>query len=277
MEVRYLPNNESYQRLTTEELRKAFVLDHLFNPGTISMVYCDVDRGIIGGAVPTNTPLKLLATEKEMAAEFFTERREVGIVNIGGEGTIRADEQQYNLAFKDMLYVGQGVKNVEFSSVRPAEPAAFYFVSFPAHASYPVAFVRSADAEKTRLGSMEAANKRTINKYIHAGGVKSCQLVMGLTELEVGSVWNSMPPHTHMRRMEVYLYFDLDPDSVVVHLMGKPDETRSVILRDRQAVISPSWSIHCGAATGKYSFIWAMAGENQEFTDMDALSLQDLR
>ncbi|MGA9364229.1 MAG: 5-dehydro-4-deoxy-D-glucuronate isomerase [Bacteroidota bacterium] len=277
MEVRYLPNNESYQRLTTEELRKAFVLDRLFNPGTISMVYCDVDRAIIGGAVPTNTPLKLLATKKEMAAEFFTERREVGVANIGGEGTIRADGQEYTLAFKDMLYIGRGVKNIEFSSARAAQPAAFYLVSFPAHTSYPVAIGRSADAERTHLGSTEAANKRTINKYIHAGGVKSCQLVMGLTELEVGSVWNSMPPHTHMRRMEVYLYFDLDPDSIVVHLMGKPEETRSVILRDRQAVISPSWSIHCGAATRKYSFIWAMAGENQEFTDMDALSMRDLR
>ncbi len=277
MEVRYLPNNESYQRLTTEELRKAFVLDHLFNLGTISMVYCDVDRAIIGGAVPTDTPLKLLATKKEMAAEFFTERREIGVANIGGEGAIRADGQEYTLAFKDMLYIGRGVKNIEFSSARAAQPAAFYLVSFPAHTSYPVAIGRSADAEKTHLGSTEAANKRTINKYIHAGGVKSCQLVMGLTELEVGSVWNSMPPHTHMRRMEVYLYFDLDPDSIVVHLMGKPEETRSVILRDRQAVISPSWSIHCGAATRKYSFIWAMAGENQEFTDMDALSMRDLR
>jgi 4-deoxy-L-threo-5-hexosulose-uronate ketol-isomerase len=277
MEVRYLPNNESYQRLTTEELRRAFVLDHLFNPGTISMVYCDVDRAIIGGAVPTNTPLKLLATKKEMAAEFFTERREIGVANIGGQGTIRADGQAYNLGFKDMLYIGQGVKNVEFSSARAAEPAAFYLVSFPAHASYPVAVGHSAEAEKTHLGSTEAANNRIINKYIHAGGIRSCQLVMGLTELEIGSVWNSMPPHTHMRRMEVYLYFDLDPDSIVVHLMGKPEETRSVILRDRQAVISPSWSIHCGAATRKYSFIWAMAGENQEFTDMDALSMRDLR
>ena len=277
MEVRYLPNNESYQRLTTEELRKAFVLDHLFEPGVISMVYCDVDRAIISAAVPTNTPLKLLATKKEMAAEFFTERREIGVANIGGQGTIRADGQEYSLAFKDMMYIGRGVKNIEFSSARAAQPAAFYLVSFPAHTSYPVAIGHSADAEKTHLGSVEAANKRTINKYIHAGGVKSCQLVMGLTELEVGSVWNSMPPHTHMRRMEIYLYFDLDPDSIVVHLMGKPEETRSVILRDRQAVISPSWSIHCGAATRKYSFIWAMAGENQEFTDMDALSMRDLR
>jgi 4-deoxy-L-threo-5-hexosulose-uronate ketol-isomerase len=252
------------------------VLDRLFDPGLISMVYCEVDRAIVGGAVPTNISLKLVATKKEMAAEFFTERREVGVANIGGEGTIRADGQEYTLALKDMLYIGRGVKNIEFSSVRATEPAVFYLVSFPAHASYPVAVARSADAEQVHLGSLEAANKRTINKYIHAGGVKSCQLVMGLTNLEPGSVWNSMPPHTHMRRMEIYMYFGLDPDSIVVHLMGKPEETRSLVLRDRQAVISPSWSIHCGVATRNYSFIWAMAGENQEFTDMDAISMRDL-
>jgi 4-deoxy-L-threo-5-hexosulose-uronate ketol-isomerase len=277
METRYLPNNESYQRLSTEELRKAFVLDCLFNPGIISTVYCDVDRAIIGGVVPTNAPLKLLATKKEMAAEFFTERREVGVANIGGDGTIRADGQEYTLAFKDMLYIGRGVKNIELSSSRAAQPAVFYLVSFPAHAAYPIAVARSADADKTELGSLEGANKRTINKYIHAGGVKSCQLAMGLTDLEVGSVWNSMPPHTHMRRMEIYMYFGLDPDSIVVHLMGTPGETRSLVLRNQQAVISPSWSIHCGAASKNYSFIWAMGGENQEFSDMDAVSMRDLR
>jgi 4-deoxy-L-threo-5-hexosulose-uronate ketol-isomerase len=263
--------------MTTDELRKAFVLDRLFAPGSINTVYFDADRAIVGGVAPAETSLQLLATKKEMAAEFFTERREIGVVNIGGEGKISADGKDYTLAFKDMLYIGRGVKNIEFSSVRPAPTALFFLVSFPAHTAYPVALARPSDADKTHLGSPEGANKRTINKYIHAGGVKSCQLVMGLTDLETGSVWNTMPPHTHMRRMEIYLYFGLDTESIVVHLMGKPDETRSLILRNQQAVISPSWSIHCGAATRNYSFIWAMGGENQDFSDMDALGAKDLR
>jgi 4-deoxy-L-threo-5-hexosulose-uronate ketol-isomerase len=277
MEVRCLPNSESYQRMTTDELRNTFVFEHLFTPGGVNMVYCDADRAIVGGVVPTDVPLKLQATKKEMAAEYFTERREIGVVNIGGEGTIRTDGQENALAFKDMVYIGRGVKSVEFSSVHAARPAAFFLVSFPAHAAYPVAVARFKEAERTSLGSPEGANKRTINKYIHPGGVKSCQLVMGLTDLEVGSVWNTMPPHTHMRRMEIYLYFGLDPESIVLHFMGRPDETRSLVLRNQQAVVSPSWSIHCGSATRNYSFIWAMGGENQEFADMDAVSMKDLR
>jgi 4-deoxy-L-threo-5-hexosulose-uronate ketol-isomerase len=175
-----------------------------------------------------------------------------------------------------MLYVGRGVRSIEFCGAGASHNPAFYFVSFPAHTAYPVTLVPFAAAEKTRLGTDENANKRTINKYIHAGGAKSCQLVMGLTELETGNVWNTMPPHTHMRRMEIYLYYGMDDDTVVVHMMGKPDETRSLILRNQQAVISPSWSIHCGTATKSYSFVWAMGGENQEFSDMDAVSLRDL-
>ena len=276
MEVRYLPDDQSYRRMTTGELRKAFVLDQLFVRGAVSMVYCDTDRAIVGTAVPLEEPLRLLATKKEMAAEYFTARREVGIANVGAEGKIKADGEEFTLKPKDMLYIGQGVQNIEFSSVHAGQPAAFYFASYPAHARYPVVLVPFADAERTRLGSPEGANKRTINKCIHAGGVRSCQLVMGLTELEPGSVWNTMPPHTHQRRMEIYLYLELDPDSIVVHLMGKPDETRNLIVRNRQAVISPSWSIHCAAATKNYSFIWAMGGENQEFGDMDAVSMQDL-
>jgi 4-deoxy-L-threo-5-hexosulose-uronate ketol-isomerase len=263
--------------MTTDELRSVFACDKLFVPGNIAMVYCDTDRAIVGGAVPANEPLKLQATKKEMAAEFFTERRELGIVNIGGQGTVRADGKEFSLSFKDMLYIGRGVRNIEFCSAGAARPAAFYFVSFPAHTTYPVTHTTFADAEKAHLGSVEGANKRTINKYIHGGGVKSCQLVMGLTELESGSVWNTMPPHTHMRRMEIYLYYGIDDESLVVHLMGKPDETRSLILRNQQAVISPSWSVHCGAATKSYSFVWAMGGENQEFSDMDAVSPRDLR
>lgn len=277
MEVRYLPNSDAYNRLTTDELRRAFVFEHLFLSGVLSTVYCDTDRAIVGGAVPTDSPLQLLATKKEMAADFFAERREAGVVNIGGEGIVRADGTDHSLAYKDMLYIGRGVKNIEFRSVRSAQPAVFFLVSYPAHSSYPTTVIRAANTEKAQLGSVEGANKRTINRYIHTGGAKSCQLVMGLTDLDVGSVWNTMPPHTHMRRMEIYLYFGLSPEAVVVHLMGKPDETRSVVLRNQQAVVSPSWSIHCGAATQNYSFIWAMGGENQEFSDMDAVGMKDLR
>jgi len=277
MEIRYLPDQNSYQRMTPGELRETFVFENLFTPGSITTVYCDADRAIVGGAVPTDGPLKLVATKKEMAAEYFTERREVGIVNLGHDGIIRADGKNYRLRPKDMLYIGRGVKDVEFLSDRPAEPAGFFLVSFPAHTSYPVTLVREGDADKTHIGTPEDANTRTINKYIHTGGAKSCQLVMGLTDLKVGSVWNTMPPHTHMRRMEVYLYFDLDDDSAVIHLMGKPESTRSLVMRNRQAVVSPGWSIHCGSGTKKYSFVWAMGGENQDFADMDAVPIANLQ
>jgi 4-deoxy-L-threo-5-hexosulose-uronate ketol-isomerase len=263
--------------MTTNELRKAFIFEHLFARDAVNLVYCETDRAIVGGVVPARTPLKLVATKKEMAAEFFTERRELGVVNVGAAGAVRADGESYSLGLKDMLYIGKGVKDIEFTSVRAEEPALFFLVSFPAHTSYPTRVMRFKESDKTMLGTLEGANKRTINKYIHTGGVKSCQLVMGLTDLESGCVWNTMPPHTHMRRMEVYLYFGLDAESIVIHLMGKPDETRSVILQNLQAVISPSWSIHCGAATKSYSFVWAMGGENQEFSDMDGVVAKDLR
>ncbi|MDL1891270.1 5-dehydro-4-deoxy-D-glucuronate isomerase [Sphingobacteriales bacterium CHB3] len=276
MEVRHLPNQDAYQRMTTEELRRSYVADQLFADDAISTIYIDADRAIIGGAIPTAQPLQLLATKKELAAEYFAERREIGIVNIGGDGVVRTDDTHHTLKLKDMLYIGRGVKEIEFSSVNAKEPAAFFFISFPAHAAFPTTMLPAASAEKVTLGTPEQANRRTIAKYIHPGGAKSCQLVMGLTDLEQGSVWNTMPPHTHLRRMEVYLYFGLDPDSLVVHLMGQPDHSRSVILRNRQAVISPVWSIHCGAGTRNYSFIWAMGGENQEFTDMDPVGMQEL-
>ena len=276
MELRYLPDQESYRRMSTAELRKAFVIDSLFERGEISAVYCDADRAIIGGAVPTRKALRLEATKKEMAAEFFNERREVGIANIGGEGSVIVDGVEHPVKRREMFYVGRGARKVELTSDRVRDPAIFYFISFPAHALHPSTLCGYDTAEKSTIGSPDTANRRTINKYIHAGGAKSCQLVMGLTELEIGSVWNTMPPHTHQRRMEVYLYFDFEPASAVIHLMGTPQETRSVILRNNQAVISPSWSIHCGAATARYSFIWAMGGENQEFTDMDQVRIETL-
>ncbi len=277
MEVRYFPDDRSYERMTTDELRSTFVLETLFVPGAVSMTYCDADRIIVGGAIPTDRPLELLSSKKEMASEYFAERREIGIVNIGGNGSVVADGKEIALHANDMLYVGRGTRMVQFRSDDPSRPGVFYFASFPAHASHPNAVVSKENAERAQLGTDGGANKRTIHRYIHAGGAKSCQLVMGMTELSPGSVWNTMPPHTHQRRMEAYLYYDLDPEDIVVHLMGRPDATRSVIIRNRQVVVSPSWSIHCAAATKHYRFVWAMGGENQEFGDMDAVAMSDLR
>lgn len=275
MNVRYLPDQQSFRRMTTEELRTSFVIDDLFVPGNISMVYCDTDRAIIGGAVVTEKPLKLVATKKEMAAEHFTERRELGILNLGPAADILVVGEVYPLAPEEMLYVGRGTGDIEFRKGENETSACLYFVSFPAHAQYPLTHIHREDAEQARLGSPESANRRTINRYIHLKGAKSCQLVMGVTRLESGSVWNTMPPHTHQRRMEIYLYFGLKPDEMVLHFMGSPAETRHVVLRNMQAVISPSWSIHSGVGTGAYSFVWAMGGENQEFSDMDEVAVRD--
>ena len=277
METRTAPDDVSYTRMTTQELRRAFLFENLFVPGRVSMVYCDADRAIVGAAVPLAAPISLEATRKEMAADYFTERREVGIVNIGGGGNVVTGEASYALQAGDILYLGKGVKPIRFESNDPAHPAQFYFVSFPAHTTFPPALVRRAEAEAAPLGSASGANARTIRRYIHAGGARSCQLVMGITELDEGSVWNTMPPHTHVRRTEVYLYFGLPADAVAMHIMGKPDETRSLVVRDRHAVLSPGWSIHAAAGTQKYSFVWAMGGENQEFSDMDSVSMQELK
>jgi 4-deoxy-L-threo-5-hexosulose-uronate ketol-isomerase len=211
-----------------------------------------------------------------MAAEYFAERREIGVINIGAEGIVRVDGTEYPMAYKDALYIGRGVKEIIFSSRESDKLAMFYFVSYPAHKEFPTTYAKFSDAEPVRLGSLKDANKRTIYKYIHPNGIKSCQLVMGLTELEEGSVWNTMPPHTHQRRSEVYMYFNLDPDAMVIHLMGQPEETRHIIMRNRQAVLNPSWSIHAGGGTQNYTFIWAMGGENQVFDDMDGVTVKAL-
>lgn len=251
-------------------------MDSLFAPGALELVYTDADRAIIGSAVPGAAPLKLAAAA-ELRAACFCERREVGVLNIGGKGAVEVDGRKFEMAKFDCLYIGRGSQSVIFSSRDPADPAAFYLLSYPAHAAYPVGVARRADATATELGTAAEANHRTIYKYIHLGGLKSCQLVMGFTQLHQGSVWNSMPPHTHARRSEVYLYFDLGAERRVMHLMGTPDQTRHLILSDRQAVISPSWSIHCGCGTGAYAFCWGMGGENQAFDDMDAAPLGTLR
>ncbi|MGA9117035.1 MAG: 5-dehydro-4-deoxy-D-glucuronate isomerase [Bacteroidota bacterium] len=276
MDVRFLPHPRGTALLGTREMREAFVCEDLFRPGEVRMVYCHADRAIIGGVAPLEAPLALTPSPKETAAEYFLERREAGIVNVGGEGIVRAGGAEWKLGLRDMVYLGRGTKDVEVGSVRGTDPALFYMVSFPAHASHPCTAAPLARAECASIGSGEGASRRTIRRYIHPGGVRSCQLVMGLTDLEPGSVWNTMPPHTHTRRMEVYLYFGLPPDGLVVHLMGEPGATRSLILRNRQAVISPPWSIHCGAGTASYSFVWAMGGENQEFADMDAVATAEL-
>lgn len=277
MQVRYSPDPVSVQRLNTEELRGYFLIDTLFKPGSIEMVYSDIDRSVTGSAVPLAASLHLAASKKELAAEYFTERREIGVINTGGEGTVRLDGTIYTLANKDALYIGRGTKEVIFASTHESSPAKFYFVSYPAHKEYPSKKIAVSDATPVKLGSVADANSRTIYKYIHPGTMPTCQLVMGLTILNEGSVWNTMPAHTHIRRSEVYMYFDLPEDAMVVHLMGEGDQTRHIIVRNGQAVLSPSWSIHSGAGTRNYAFIWAMGGENQEFADMDGIAVSDLR
>ncbi len=276
MDVRYTTNPNGVRALSTKELRTLYVIDTLFVPGTTPMVYSDIDRSITGSAVPLDAPLRLLSSKQEMAADYFAERREIGVMNIGGAGSIAVDGKTYALSNRDALYIGRGAKEIVFSSAKAAHPAKFYFVSYPAHKEYPTTHATKSDAEAQHLGGPESANDRVIYRYIHARGVRSCQLVMGLTELAKGSVWNTVPPHTHQRRSEVYMYFDLDPDSFVVHLMGRPDETRHLIVRNEQAVLSPVWSIHAGGGTKNYSFIWAMGGENQVFEDMDGVGMKDL-
>jgi 4-deoxy-L-threo-5-hexosulose-uronate ketol-isomerase len=277
MDMRSTTDPKGFRAMTTDELRKAYLIDTLFVPDTVPMVYSDIDRSITGSAVPVKRELKLLATKKEMSAEYFAERREIGIINIGGSGAVSVDGKKYSMAAKDALYIGKGAKNIIFFSQQKKSPAKFYFVSYPAHKEYPTTHLRFADSESVSLGSQRDANKRILNRMIHINGIKSCQLVMGLTELEEGSVWNTMPAHTHQRRSEVYMYFDVAPDALVIHLMGQPDETRHLIIHNEQAVLNPSWSIHSGVGTRKYSFIWAMGGENQVFDDMDGVSMNELR
>ena len=276
MESRYLPDCDRYVRLSTDELRAGYLVQNLFQPGAAKLVYTDVDRAIVGGVVPTAQKLSL-GTSKELASTYFAERRELGVINIGGKGSVTVDGKECSLEKRDCLYIGRGNQKIEFASADAKMPAWFYIVSYPAHAAHPTRLVTPKDAEPVNLGSQQDANQRTIYKYIHLNGIKSCQLVMGFTELKEGSVWNSMPPHTHTRRTEVYLYFDLAPEAAVFHFMGTAEQTRHLVIRNGEAVLSPPWSLHCGAGTRNYSFIWAMGGENQEFTDMDQIAVKDLK
>ncbi len=274
MNLHHSASLEETNTLGTDALREKFLLTGLSKPGTITAHYTDLDRMIVGIAAPTGDPLSL-PDAKETGTSFFLERREIGILSIGSPGTVVADGKRFPLGTLDCLYVGRGVREVRFEK-GPAGQAEFYFVSTPAHGDHPTRHVSRAEAEVEELGDSKLANRRRICRYIHQKGVKSCQLVMGFTEFEPGSVWNTMPPHTHGRRTEVYLYFDLG-QQIVVHLLGEPKATRHVIVRDREVVLSPSWSIHAGAGTGNYRFCWAMGGDNQVFHDMDPAPISELR
>lgn len=275
MDIRYASHQDDAKFYTTDELREKFLIEKVFVPDEIALTYSHYDRIIAGGVMPVNKELKLEGA-KELASDYFLQRRELGVINIGGDGIISVDGKDYNLVSRDGLYVGMGAKDVIFKAVDPKNPPKFYINSAPAHTTYPTVHIEIKNARKVPCGTLEEANKRVINQYIHPEVLQSCQLCMGLTELEPGSVWNTMPCHTHARRMEVYLYFNVQDDALVWHLMGEPNETRHIVMRNEQAVISPSWSIHSGAGTKNYTFIWGMVGENQEFTDMDHCAMSDL-
>lgn len=271
--IRRTPHPQGLARMTTEEVRATFLVENLFAPGQIQGCFTDLDRLVVGGIMPI-TPLPL-PNHKETGCAFFLERRELGTINIGGPGTIRADDKVFSVGTQDCVYVPMGTKSVVFESADAKVPAKFYCLSCPAHAAHAAALMRKQDATPVALGSQAAANQRTIYKFIHAGGIKSCQLVMGFTELAEGNVWNSFPPHTHNRRTEIYFYFNLG-DKVAVHFLGEPQQTRHVFMHNEQAVLSPSWSIHAGCGTGNYTFIWGMGGENQTFDDMDGVKPTEL-
>ncbi len=286
MELRTASSPKDVKYYTTERLREEFLIDDLFLPDDIKLVYSHIDRIITGSAVPVKNALKLTAGD-ELRAQYFLERREMGVINIGGAGEIIIDGRKYAVEYKEGMYIGMGAKEISFTSKDTKNPAKFYLNSAPAHRTYPTVLIKPngtasenvviiKDSNKVELGSLEESNHRVINKYILPGQVESCQLVMGMTQLKPGSVWNTMPCHTHDRRMEVYLYFDMPENALVFHYMGEPTQTRHIIMRNEQAVISPSWSIHAGSGTQAYTFIWGMVGENQAFDDMDGCAMKNL-
>lgn len=276
MKFLHTADRERYRRMTTDEIREAYLIDDMFIPGELTLCYTDVERSIVGSATPTGEALEL-PVHKELASDFFCQRREVGVINIGKAGTVTVDGEAFTMENRDSLYIGRGSQSVAFSSAEADAPAQFYFVSYPAHRDCPTSLVKRSDANRLEMGSKEECNDRVINQSLIPGIVDTCQLVMGFTELSTGSNWNTMPVHTHRRRTEVYMYFDLGADDCVFHLMGEPDETRSIVVRNGQAVASPSWSIHSGVGTRNYTFVWAMGGENQDFPDMDHVAMRDIR
>lgn len=280
MDIRYSVNQRDVKRYTTQELRDEFLITGLYQADKIVAVYSHVDRMVTFGCMPVSREVSIddgIDCYGCFGTNYILERREIGIFNIGGEGVIKVDGTEYPLGYKDCLYITMGAKEVLFSSKDSDKPAKFYMVSAPAHRAYETKLLTFADAVKRPLGSVEGCNKRVINQFIHPAVLKTCQLCMGMTVLESGSIWNTMPAHTHERRMEIYTYFEVPEDQVVFHMMGEPEETRHIIMKNEEAVISPSWSIHAGAGTSNYTFIWAMGGENQEFDDMDNLKPTDLK
>ena len=287
MEIRTAASPKDVKNYTTERLREEFLIQGLFQPDEIKLVYSHIDRIITGTATPVSGSLKLTGGE-ELRADCFLQRRELGIINIGGKGDITIDGRTYEVDSRDGMYIGMGVRDISFASRDGSNPAKFYLNSAPAHKAYPTVLIKKEgnseegvviikDENKVELGSLDESNHRVICKYILPGQVESCQLVMGMTSLKAGSVWNTMPCHTHDRRMEVYLYFDIPENAFVMHYMGEPSETRHIVVRNEEAIISPSWSIHAGAGSRAYTFIWGMVGENQAFNDMDAVAMKDLR
>ena len=280
MDIRYSAHPGDVARYTTEELRKEFLITGLYKPDEVVCVYSHVDRMVTFGCMPVHEVVPIdkgLDVWGNFGTKFVLERREIGIFNLGGSGVIMADGVPYQLGYKDCLYITMGTREVTFASDDAQNPARFYMVSAPAHCAYETKRITIAEAAKRPLGALETCNKRTINQFIHPSVLKTCQLTMGMTALEPGSNWNTMPSHTHERRMEVYTYFEIPENQVVFHMMGKPDETRHLVMQNFDAVISPSWSIHSGVGTSNYTFIWAMGGENQEFDDMDVIATPDLK
>lgn len=276
MEIRFAASPKEVKGMNTAELREHFLVSELMKQDILTLVYSHYDRVIVGGVQPVKQTVPL-HNEAELRADYFLQRRELGIINVGGAGTVEADGVVYEMNKLDAVYFGKGTQAVAFSSKDAAAPALFYMVSAPAHAPYPNRKMAREEVVPVALGEKRTANERTLYKYIHAEGIQSCQLVMGLTVLKDGSVWNSVPPHTHTRRMEVYFYFDLAAEQRIFHLMGEPQETRHIVTANNEAVISPPWSVHCGPGTTNYGFIWAMAGENYTYTDMDPVAIADMK
>lgn len=279
MDVRYSANPRAFKRYTTAETRSEFHIQNVFAENEVSAVYSHVDRMVVFGCMPTTETVPLdkgIDVWKCFGTKYILERREIGIFSVGGAGRIIADGQEFRMSHKDCLYLSMGTQNVTFASADPARPAKFYMVSAPAHKPCKTTFLSKKEAKKLPAGDAAHANQRMINQFIHPDVLETCQLSMGLTELSEGSVWNTMPAHTHERRMEVYFYFDLGREDIVFHMMGCPDETRHVVMKNEEAVIGPSWSIHSGCGTKNYTFIWAMGGENKAYDDMDVIAVKDL-
>lgn len=276
MQVRFAIGPNETKQLDTEQLRDNFLVQNLMQDDSVQLVYSHYDRVIIGGAKPVGQTLEL-PNHPELKAEYFLERRELGIINVGGKGTVTVDNEAFEMDKQDCVYAGKGTRKVSFASADKSDPALFYLLSAPAHAAYPATKFTKEQASPVELGAANTANKRTVYKYIHLDGIKSCQLVMGLTVLAGGSVWNSVPPHTHTRRMEVYFYFDLGEGQRIFHFMGEPQQTRHLVMNNHEAVISAPWSTHFGCGTGNYGFIWGMAGENLVYTDMDPAPVAALK